>query len=148
MPHRGVVKVQKIECSVCKVDAKLGLVFGFALICKIDGEPYYDRGSLDEETGDVVSDHVSEDEMLTATTDFMKSARIANEMHTEGDRSGTVVHSFPLTTDIAKALDIETSKTGWLVAVQPDADMLAKFVSGEFTGFSIEGTAERTRETA
>lgn len=142
------MQVRKIECTVCKVDTKLGLVFGFALICKVDGEPYYDTGSLDEETGEVIRDHVSEEEMLAATTDFMKSARIANEMHTPGDESGMVVHSFPLTTDIAKALDIETATTGWLVAVAPDAEMLAKFASREFTGFSIEGTAERTKEIA
>jgi hypothetical protein len=137
--------IRKIEVSVCKVDKRLGLVFGYAIVCKVDGEDYYDLGSYDEATEQVVSDHISEDEMLVAVTDFMKSARVAKEMHT-GDQRGGVVHSFPLTTDIAKALGIVAKTTGWLVAMQPDPDMLAKFESGELTGFSIGGAGQREIE--
>ena len=65
-------------------------------------------------------------------------------MHKNGkvkkvDEKGTVLFALPLTSEIAKALDIETKKTGLIIAVKPDADMLAKFKSGELTGFSIGG---------
>jgi hypothetical protein len=53
-----------------------------------------------------------------------------------------IVHSFPLTTDIAKALEITTRKTGWLVAMKPNAGVLAKFASKEYKGFSIGGSGE------
>lgn len=143
--------VRKVEVSVCKTDAALGLVFGYALICAEKNaagefEPYFDQGSLDEPSGEVISDHISEDEMLQAVTSFMEDARVAKEQH-EGGPRGVVVHSFPLTAEIAKALDIDAKRTGWLVAMKPDAEMLAKFVSGELTGFSIGGMAERERTT-
>jgi hypothetical protein len=117
--------------SVVKVDDSLGLVFGFAIVCKIDGEPYYD---LQDEM-------IPEDSMLRAASDFMLNSRVAKEMH-EGDDAGTVVFAFPLTTDIAKALDIQTKQTGLLVAMQPNASTLAKFKSGALTGFSIGGICE------
>jgi hypothetical protein len=144
--------VRKVEVSVCKADAKLGLVFGYALICAQKNaagefEPYFDTGSIDEASGELVSDHISEDEMLSAVTSFMEYARTAKEQH-EGGPRGTVIHSFPLTADIAKALGIDAQRTGWLVAMKPDAEMLAKFVSGELTGFSIGGVARRVQEVA
>ncbi|MDQ1446811.1 MAG: putative phage serine protease XkdF [Acidimicrobiaceae bacterium] len=143
--------IRKVEVSVCKVDKKLGLVFGYALICATKNaagefEPYYDQGSVDEDDGEMYADHISEDEMIVAVTDFMQSARIAKEMH-DGSERGAVVHSFPLTEDIAKALSIDAQMTGWLVAMKPDPDMLAKFERGELTGFSIGGGGVRSKET-
>ena len=45
-----------------------------------------------------------------------------------------------MTSDIAKALDIEIEKTGFVVGMKPsDPEILEKFRSGEFTGFSIGG---------
>ena len=88
--------------------------------------------------------------MLKSALDFMENSQVAREMHgktPEGQRkqAGTVVFAFPLTADIAKALDIETSTTGLLIAVKPDATMLAKFKSGELTGFSIGGSCTFAR---
>ena len=70
---------------------------------------------------------------------------MAGEMHKNGkvekvEERGAVLFALPLTTDIAKSLGIETKKTGLIIAVKPDADMLAKFKSGELTGFSIGGS--------
>ena len=114
--------------TVCKVDESLGLIFGFAIICKQAGKPYFD----------LQDDHIPEDAMLRATTKFMQGARPGNEMHRVDD--GMVVFSFPLTTDIAKALDIETPTTGWLIAMKPDdPEILAKAARGEYRGFSIGG---------
>lgn len=142
--------VRKIEVSVCKTDTKLGLVFGYALICAQKNaagefEPYFDTGSYDDD-GTLIRDHVSEDEMLQAVTSFMEEARVAKEQHDGGPR-GTVVHSFPLTSEIAKALNIDAQMTGWLVAMKPDPEMLAKFADGSLTGFSIGGQARREKVT-
>lgn len=116
------------RAKVTKVDDDLGLVFGYAIVCKVDGEDYYD----------LHGDHIPEDAMLKAATDFMENSRTAKEMHT-GESRGTIIFSWPMTSDIAKAFGIETSQTGLMVAMKPDTDMLAKFKSGELTGFSIGG---------
>ncbi|MCY4318374.1 MAG: XkdF-like putative serine protease domain-containing protein [Alphaproteobacteria bacterium] len=114
--------------EVLKVDESLGLVFGWAIVCTEKGENYFD----------LQGDCIPEDAMLEAATDFAKSARASYEGHRRSD-AGTVVHTFPLTADIAKSFGIECDRTGLMVAVQPDAVMLSKFRSGELTGFSIGG---------
>jgi len=119
--------------KVSGVDEGLGLVFGWGIVCKEAGQDYTDTQG----------NHIPEAAMVEAVTDFMKSERVHGDMHDRGVSAdlpaGMVVHSFPLTTDIAKAMGIETSKTGWMVATAPDKAMLAKFKSGEYTGFSIGG---------
>lgn len=148
--------VRKVEVSVLKTDARLGLVFGFAIVCKIrnaDGEfeDYYDTGSYDEDLDEVYSDHVTEAAMLEGVTEFMKSQRVATEDHERDEdeqpvQKGIVVHSFPLTEDIAASLGIETEKTGWLVAMQPTTEVFKRFESGELKQFSIGGGAIREPE--
>lgn len=164
------VPARKIEVTALKVDSKLGLVFGYAIVCKIKNaagefEPYYDSGTEDPSDGEVYSDHITEKAMLEGVTEFMKNSRIATEMHErelddEGEqvlddegravpvKKGTVVHSFPLTEDIAKALGIECQKTGWLVAMAPDAEMLKKFETGALKQFSIGGRVARRVEAS
>ena len=113
-----------------KVDQELGLIFGFAIICKQNGEAYFDTQG----------DHIPENAMLEAATDFMKNSRVSKEMH-EGDKVGEVLFAFPLTEDIAKAFEIQTQTTGLMVAVRPENnEIIEKFKSGEYTGFSIGGT--------
>ena len=116
--------------DVCKVDEKLGLVFGYAMVCKVDGECYFDTQGH----------HIPEDTMLRVLSKFMQSDHVvAKEMHS-GDQVGTYVFAFPMTSEIAKSLEIEVKRTGALVAMKPDnQSTLAKFASGEFTGFSIGG---------
>ncbi len=78
--------------------------------------------------------------MLGASVNFMQGARVAKEMHV-GDAKETVLFAFPLTSDIAKALDIQTNMTGLLIAMKPESEeMLKKFQDGTFTGFSIGGS--------
>ncbi len=117
--------------TILKVDESLGLVFGFAIVCKEDGEPHFD----------LQADHVPESVMLEGSLDFAKGEREAKEMH-KGDSIGDVVFMFPLTTEIAESLEIVTKRTGLLIAMQPDdPEVLRKFAEGEYTGFSIGGTA-------
>jgi hypothetical protein len=114
--------------TVLKVDNELGLVFGWAIICKQRGADYYD----------VQGDHIPENSMLSAAADFMQNSRVAKDMH-QGDEVGPVVFAWPMTADIAKAMGIVTDTSGLMIAMKPPAGILEKFRSGEYTGFSIGG---------
>jgi hypothetical protein len=116
------------KANVVKVDNALGLVFGFAIVCKVDGSEYFD----------LQGDHIPESAMLAAATDFMLHSRVVKEMHTGGE-VGSVVFAFPLTSEIAKALDITTKQTGLLIAMKPSPDVLGKYADGTYTGFSSGG---------
>lgn len=136
----------KIDAKVIKVDRALGLVFGWAIICKQNGQDYYDLNI--DDGGERVPEHIPEPAMLKAATDFMENSRVAKEMHT-GEETGSYVFAFPLTTDIAKAMGIVTKTTGLMVAMKPsDKTILDKYASGEFRGFSIGGQRVRTEEIA
>jgi hypothetical protein len=124
---------QVLKATVCKVDKALGLVFGWGIICTEKNS----AGEF-EDHFDLQGDHIPEKVMVEATSDFMLNSREAHDMHT-GKNVGSIVHSFPLTLDIAQAMGIETAKTGWMVAMKQDAGVLAKFESGEYRGFSIGG---------
>lgn len=124
-----------IRADVVKVDEGLGLVMGYAIICKEDGEPYYD----------LQGDHVPEDAMLEAALEFMLNSQVAKEQH-RGEKAGTVVFAFPMTDEIAKAFDILTPRTGLMIAMKPDEGMLKKFQLGELTGFSIGGRRIKDEE--
>lgn len=118
---------------VLKVDDTLGVVFGFAFVCNVNGEKHYDHHG----------DHISESVMLKSATDYMERDRTALSEHT-GGRSGTVVFAFPLSEDIAKSLEIETKKTGMLIGMKPNnKEDLQKFRDGTYTGFSIGARISR-----
>jgi hypothetical protein len=123
------------EVAVAKVDESLGLVFGFAVVCKVDGKDYYDSQD----------DHIPEDAMLKAASDFMENSRVAKDMH-QGDQIGNVVFAFPLTSEVAKALGIVTKQTGLLIGMAPGPAILEKYKSGEYTGFSIGGSRIEDQE--
>jgi hypothetical protein len=129
-----------LKYRIAKVDESLGLVFGWAIVCKVNGEDYYDLNVdyAGQHAGERVPEHIPENVMMKAAAEFMETARPGNEMHSGPDR-GSYAFAFPLTTDIAKAMGITTDKTGLMVAYKPPADVLAKFKSGEYKGFSIEG---------
>lgn len=138
-------EITEKEVSVIKVDEELGIVFGWAIISKINGEDYYDTQG----------DHIPEDAMMKAAADFMIHSRTGGNMHravkdqvtprqfVRGDyveKAGTVVFAFPFTTEIAKTLGVETKYTGLLIGMKiSDPQILSKFKSGEYTGFSIGG---------
>lgn len=135
MDYTHFAKAEKIEH---------GVVFGWAIICKEAGVDYYDL-NRDPYTGQPKPDHIPEHSMLDAACDFAKDARPGNDMHA-GPEAGQYLFLFPMTTDIAKALGITTPKTGLLVGYKPPPDILAKFESGEYTGFSIEGARVTDKE--
>ena len=115
--------------SVLKVSEEIGMVFGWAIVCTDGGEDYYDTQD----------DHIPEDAMLKASTDFMMNSRMLGDMHQKAE-GGSVVFCFPMTEEIAGAFGMSTQKTGLMIGVKPgNAETLAKFKSGEYTGFSIGG---------
>lgn len=122
----------KSNNKILKVDDNLGLVMGFAIISKKDGEDYYD----------LQGDHIPEESMLKAATDFMMGARVVGDMHSSVE-GGTVVFAWPMTTEIAKTFGIKTDTTGLMIAIKPkNEDTLQKFRDGTYTGFSIGGRRE------
>lgn len=136
----SIVEKQRRIIKVEALDKPLGLVFGFGIVSKVNGEDYYDLNVDRYEDGTVerVPEHIPEDAMLKAAFDWAKGERPGNDMH-KGPEKGMYPFIFPLTTEIAKSLGITTEKTGMLVGFHPPADIFAKYASGEYTGFSIEG---------
>jgi len=120
------------------IDEEQGLVMGMAIVCTENGEPYFDKQG----------DHIPEDAMLAAATDFMIHSRVAKEMH-DGEEVGSIVFAWPMTADVAKAFGIVTKRTGLMIAMKPgDEEMLEKFRSGEYTGFSIGGSRGKDEEVS
>lgn len=125
-----------IEVKIDKVDAELGIVFGYAIVCTEKNDQYFD----------LHDDHIPESSMLEATAKYMAGSRIAKDMHA-GEPCGQVVYGFPMTREIAKSLNITIERSGFIVGMKPDsADMLVKFRDGEYTGFSIGGRRVRDSE--
>jgi hypothetical protein len=122
------------KAQVVKVSPRLGLVFGYAIVSKVQGEDYYDHHG----------DHIPEDAMLKAAVNFMASERMACDMHERDEngevvKAGQILFAYPMTQEIADSLDIVVKQTGLLVAMKPSPEVLKKFESGEYTGFSIGG---------
>lgn len=126
----------EITCEVAKVHDELGIVLGWALVCKDDSDLGFHI--------DMQRDAIPEMAMLKAAVGFAEGGRMAKEMHTR-DGAGTVLFMLPLTTDIAKALGLVTRQTGLIIGMKPDAEMLEKFRDGTLTGFSIGG--RRVKDT-
>ena len=141
------VTEKSIQAEVLKVDSELGIVFGWAIVCKEDGEDYYD----------LQGDHIPEDSMLKAAAEFMQLSRTAGNMHRTVGRGyydeeqflsgqlvetvGSIVFAFPLTTDLAKACNIRSKRSGLLIGMKIlDKAILDKFKDGTYTGFSIGGS--------
>lgn len=127
--------------QIAKVNDELGLVFGYAVVCKeLDlSKAAGDRVMV--EHYDTQGHHIPEEVMLKAATDFALNSRASKDMH-KGEAVQTAVFNFPMTEEIAKALGITIEKSGWLIALKPTPEILAKYKSGEYTGFSIGGTGQ------
>ena len=120
--------------EIAKVDDRLGIVFGYGVIC----EKRDATGQLAPFV-DVQGDFVDPRGMLEASADFMAGDRDSLVMH-EGEPAGQVVFGFPLTSDIAAALGVSIEKTGFIVGIRPRADVMDRVRSGELRAFSIGGS--------
>jgi cation transport regulator len=120
-----------IQVEVAKVDDSLGMVFGWAIVSEINGEPYYDTQSH----------YIPSDVAMKSFAKYMQGERVAKAMH-KGERIGSAVFGWPMTPDIMKAMGLQSDKTGVMIAMKPDgAAILKNYQSGEWTGFSIGGRA-------
>lgn len=120
------------ETKFLKVDDEQRIVYGWASVVTEDGEPVVDT------QGDIIAPA----EMEKMANDFMEDVRMAKAMH-DGDGIGEVIHSLPLTAELAKALGIESDLEGWIIGMKiHDDDAWAKIKSGEYAGFSIGGKAD------
>ena len=122
--------------KILKRDDEQRLVYGYAYVSTVNGELAVDHSG----------ETIDPDILAKAATEFMLNVRIAKAMH-QGDAVGSVVHSLPLTSEIAKSLGIETDKEGWIVALKINSDEVWELVkSGKLASFSIGGRAKRNVE--
>lgn len=120
----------KIPSRFVKYDAALGLILGFAIVCKTDGQPYTD----------LHGDHIPEESMIEAAVEYMRTSRESRDNHGRA-KDGETVFAFPYTQETADALGlgVEVHKSGLLVGMIPSKDVLTKVERGEYTGLSIGG---------
>ncbi len=121
----------KLSGTILKADDDERIVWGWASVVTEKGVPVIDK------QGDVITP----EEISKAATEFMLDVRVAKAMH-EGEQVGHVVHSFPLTNELAKALGIQSEREGWIIAQKiTDDETWARVKSGELSAFSIGGNA-------
>jgi len=125
--------------SFVKASLAGDVVYGWAIVCKEGGDEYVD----------LQGDCITEGEMQKAATAFMVNSRTGKVMH-EGRQVATVLHSFPLTTDMLKQLGVlpdgvDPERTGWAIGMRvTDSDLLKRFeTGGDLKGFSIGGKGKR-----
>jgi hypothetical protein len=128
--------------KILKVDEGEGIVYGWAIVSKIDGKPYYDL-NIDHDgpyAGERVPENIPEATLAKCGLDFVDKGAVGNEMHAGPDR-GDFPFVMPMTTELFKGLFglDQPPKSGLIVGYRPPADVLQKFKDGEYTGFSIEG---------
>jgi cation transport regulator ChaB len=121
------------SADILKVDTARRIVWGWASVSTMKGELVTDRQG----------DRIAPAEMEKMADRFMRSARAAKAMH-DGDDVGEVVHSFPLTKELAAAFGIQTDREGWITGtyIKSDAEW-QKVLDGEYKGLSIGGRAKR-----
>ena len=120
--------------KILKLDSERRIAWGWASVSTMKGELVTDL------QGDIITTA----EMEKMADRFMMSARTAKAMH-EGDSIGEVIHSFPLTNELAKAFGMDTDREGWIIGMKIyDAEVWDSFKRGELAGFSIGGKAKRT----
>ena len=121
------------SADILKLDTERRIVWGWASVSTIKGEI----------VTDLQGDRMAPAVMSKMADGFMRSVRTAKAMH-DGDGVGEVIHSFPLTKELADAFDIQTDREGWITGTYIKSDEeWAKVLKGEYKGLSIGGKAKR-----
>lgn len=131
--------------EIVKVDKRLGIAVGWALITATDDgsgaglQPYYD----------LHGDHCPDDVAEAAFAKFAEGDRVMlfNHDASQGIK-GRCLWIFPLSATIAKSLNITTQTTGVLIGVKPDDPALLDEFGKSIHGFSIGGRGHVTEETS
>ena len=121
----------QIEGQIVKQLDEERLAFGWAYVATVKGEVSLDHSG----------EFIRADQLAKAATNFMLSMRTAKRMHS-GESIGEVIHSMPLTNDVAKALGIQSDREGWIIAIKVHDEQVWQDVkSGKLAAFSIGGRA-------
>lgn len=119
--------------DILKVDTERRIVWGWASVCTMKGET----------VTDLQGDRIAPAQMEKMADRFMRSARAAKAMH-YGDDVGEVIHSFPMTKELADAFGIQSEREGWITGTYIKSDEeWGKVRRGEYKGLSIGGRARR-----
>ena len=104
------------------------VLIGWAVVSKSDGGDLVDRQG----------DHIPESALYDAVRKFAKSGQKVLQQH-RGEPVGKMLFSMPLTSDVQKALGIQSNLTGWAVGVEVSPEVIKQYDDGDLTGFSIGG---------
>ena len=120
--------------DILKFDAAERVVYGFASVAKVNGQPVVDL------QGDIIDPA----ELEKAAMEYMLEHRDSGVMHA-GQVVGKAFASLVTTPELTQALfGIETDTVGWLLGVKySDESVFKRVVKGELPMFSIEGSADR-----
>lgn len=164
--HLGAERFDEIKEDANKEYAEAALSKSFAKqadFLKVDPEQrmVWAWANVQRENGtDVVDLHgdiIDPDDMCKAATEFMENARVALAMHERNSdggidtsmHKGVVVHSLPLTKEIAAAFGITLEKEGWAIGIKVYDDEVWEAVkSGKLSAISIGGFSEGFEEAA
>lgn len=125
-----------LHSEVFKFNEEQRLVYGWAYVSTVKGEISLDHSG----------EYIRPDELVKAATNFMLDVRVAKAMHT-GSQIGEIVHSLPVTKEIATSLGITSDREGWIICVKVHDDSVWEDVkSGKLSAFSIGGRALRGTE--
>lgn len=127
-----------IDVKVLKTDCKNKLVYGWAIVNKVRNE----EGEL-VDYYDTDNEHFPEDITLKSFEEFMTGDRLVDDIHDEKP-IGQVIFCFPMISGIAESFGIldKLPQTGMIIGTRIDSiEILGKFESGEYTGFSIGALA-------
>ena len=127
-------KPVEAAAKIIKTDEERKIAWGWASVSTIKGEPVYDAHG----------DHIPSVEMEKMADFFMLSVyREGLEMH-KGNPIGHVLHSFPVTKELAEVFDMKSDYEGWIIGMKVESDAVWDAVkSGKYSSFSIGGWGNR-----
>jgi hypothetical protein len=129
-----VVCKKQSDFNVIKVDEEQRIIFGWASVTKYQGEYVVD----------LQNEIIRTETLHKAVNEFMKSVRVGKVLH-DGEQTGTIIHSFPISKEVCEALGIQSDKEGWLTGYYVEDDDLWEAVkSGDYREFSIGGNADKS----
>lgn len=135
---RGIIEAIMSKSTTCertvqfvKADEEQRIVWGWASVATEKGAPVVD----------LHGDHIPMIELTRASTEFMLTSRVGKTEHV-GTKTSEIVHSLPLSAELAKALGVETDREGWIIGTKVYDDATWDLVkSGKLPAFSIAGIA-------
>jgi hypothetical protein len=112
------------------MNRELGIVFGYAFICNVNGEPHYNsKGG-----------HFPEDVMLKASIKLMEQEY--RPVYIEHDSwaapCGRILFAFPLTQELGNTFGMPVDKTGLIVGIKlNDVAVFSDVKMEALPGFSV-----------